>query len=107
MGDVARLLELEPENKAAPQLRRSVDAAMKKDVVKEKAMFSKMFSDMNLEKPAVCEVENETPQKRLIADPKVLAGRKIVRARRTQPTGTEVKGSTTELPPDPSGEKTV
>jgi len=79
LKDIARLLELEPENKAAEQMRRSVEAGMKKSVVQEKAMFSKMFVEKPLKSD---EVVPETLETRGRADPETIANRKIVRARR-------------------------
>merc|ERR1740130_456097 len=43
ISDASRVLELEPENKAAEQLKRQVVDNIKKAKQKEKAMAAKMF----------------------------------------------------------------
>eukprot|EP00927_Polykrikos_kofoidii_P079060 TRINITY_DN75850_c0_g1_i1.p1 TRINITY_DN75850_c0_g1~~TRINITY_DN75850_c0_g1_i1.p1 ORF type:complete len:395 (-),score=79.09 TRINITY_DN75850_c0_g1_i1:251-1387(-) len=89
LADVMRMLEIEPQNKAAEQLRRSAEIELKKAEKKSKIMFSKMISDVK-SAPSVKtdeigseEAGNVIPQARPKADPKTLAGRKILKARRS------------------------
>jgi len=91
MADISRMLELEPQNKAAEQMRRSVDVEMKKGEKKTKEMFSKMFVAEESQQPLWRDKESPQPvecdegaQIRGRADAETLARRKIVRAKRSQ-----------------------
>jgi peptidylprolyl isomerase len=101
MADVSRMLELEPQNKAVEQMRRSAEVEMKKGEKKSKAMFSKMFGDnesLQLEKDSPKQAEcGDGAQSRGRADAETLARRKIVRARRSQAAPAGVPETSKEI----------